>query len=195
MSSPPLSLQARLGDMACLPPSPPPRSPLFPPPPPQVLSWLSKSLQLLSLLLQHGGQMEAFLDDGGVMSLCLHLAKYPTIHAHLPPTCARDCSRLPCCIASPAVAPPAPERTQCGRAALPAAASLPAPPCAASAGTAPRTSACPSSSPAAACPPSAATLRTLWTARWWSCSLTLSTTARCAPWLPPRQRRCTVGCR
>ena len=30
-------------------------------------------------------QMEAFLDDGGVMSLCLHLAKYPAIHANLPP--------------------------------------------------------------------------------------------------------------
>lgn len=50
-----------------------------------VLGWLSKALQLLSLLLQHGGQMEAFLDDGGVMSLCLHLAKYPAIHAQLPP--------------------------------------------------------------------------------------------------------------
>lgn len=52
----------------------------------QVLGWLSKALQLLSLLLQHGGQMEAFLDDGGVMSLCLHLAKYPAIHAQLPPS-------------------------------------------------------------------------------------------------------------
>lgn len=53
-----------------------------------VLGWLSKALQLLSLLLQHGGQMEAFLDDGGVMSLCLHLSKYPVIHANLPPRCA-----------------------------------------------------------------------------------------------------------
>lgn len=53
-----------------------------------LLGWLSRALQLLSLLLQHGGQMEAFLDDGGVMSLCLHLAKYPAIHAQLPPTCA-----------------------------------------------------------------------------------------------------------
>jgi len=52
-----------------------------------VLGWLSKALQLLSLLLQHGGQMEAFLDDGGVMSLCLHLSKYPVIHANLPPRC------------------------------------------------------------------------------------------------------------
>ncbi|KAI7840530.1 hypothetical protein COHA_005686, partial [Chlorella ohadii] len=51
-----------------------------------VLGWLSKALQLLSLLLQHGGQMEAFLDDGGVMSLCLHLSKYPVIHANLPPS-------------------------------------------------------------------------------------------------------------
>ena len=51
----------------------------------EALGWLSKALQLLSLLLQHGGQMEAFLDDGGVMSLCLHLSKYPAIHANLPP--------------------------------------------------------------------------------------------------------------
>ena len=35
--------------------------------------------------MQH--QMEAFLDDGGVMSLCLHLAKYPTLHAQLPARC------------------------------------------------------------------------------------------------------------
>lgn len=56
----------------------------------QVLGWLSKALQLLSLLLQHGGQMEAFLDDGGVMSLCLHLAKYPAIHAQLPPRRVAD---------------------------------------------------------------------------------------------------------
>lgn len=52
-----------------------------------LLGWLSKALQLLSLLMQHGQQMEAFLDDGGVMSLCLHLSKYPAIHAQLPPTC------------------------------------------------------------------------------------------------------------
>lgn len=67
------------------PPGVLPPQPFSPPVLPQVLGWLAKALQLLSLLLQHGGQMEAFLDDGGVMSLCLHLAKYPAIHAQLPP--------------------------------------------------------------------------------------------------------------
>jgi hypothetical protein len=60
----------------------------------ELLGWLSKALQLLSLLLQHGGQMETFLDDGGVMSLCLHLAKYPAIHAQLPPVCVPPAHRF-----------------------------------------------------------------------------------------------------
>lgn len=47
----------------------------------QVLNWQAGTLKLVNLLLQHGTRLEAFLDDGGILAVCLFVSKFAKHHA------------------------------------------------------------------------------------------------------------------